>query len=45
MISIVKDVDDFCLKDELWSGAVDTLEVIIENNKLQDLLFLLEDHQ
>ena len=43
MLSIVKDVDGFELRDELWEGAVDTLKTIIENDKLMDLLYLLEE--
>jgi len=43
MLSIIKDVSGFELRDELWSGALDTLEAIIENDKLQDLMCLLED--
>jgi len=30
-IGIVKYVSDFSLRDELWSGAVDTMKTIIEN--------------
>jgi len=43
MLSIIKDISEFELKDELWSGAVDTLETITENDKLQDLMYLLEE--
>jgi len=43
MISIIKDINGFYLKDELWSGALDTIEVIIENRKMHDLIFLLEE--
>jgi len=31
------------LKSELWSGALDTLDTIMENNKLQELICLLEE--
>ena len=31
------------LKDELWSGALDTMETIIQAGKLQDLMDLLEE--
>ena len=43
MLSIIKDINDFELKNELWSGALDRLEVIVENDKLQDLMYLLEE--
>jgi len=43
MLSIVKDISAFELGNELWSGAVDTLEAITQNDKLQDLMFLLEE--
>ena len=43
MINIIKEIRDFELRDELWSGAVDTLERIAEKDKLQDLICLLEE--
>jgi hypothetical protein len=43
MLSIVKGISSFELKDELWSGALDTLKTITENDKLQDLMSLLEE--
>jgi len=43
MLSIVKEVNDYNLKNELWSGALDTFNTITENDKLQDLIFLLEE--
>ena len=43
MLSIIKEVSDYELKNELWSGAVDTFQTIIENDKLEDLICLLED--
>jgi len=43
MLSIVKDVSGFELKDELWSGALDTLETITQADKLHDLMCLLEE--
>ena len=43
MLSVIKDVSCFYLKDELWSGALDTLEVITENGKLQELMCLLDE--
>ena len=43
MLSIIKDVNDWEFKKELWSGAVDTLQTIIENDKLDDLMDLLEE--
>jgi len=43
MLSIIKDMSIYDLKNELWSGALDTLEAIIQNNKLQDLLDLLQE--
>jgi len=43
VLSIIKYIYDFELKDELWSGALDTLKVIIENDKLPDLISLLQE--
>jgi len=43
MLSIVKEVNDFELKDELWSGALDTLATITQKDKLRDLMDLLEE--
>ena len=43
MLRIVKEINDWELKDELWSGALETLETIDENDKMQDLMGLLED--
>jgi len=43
MLSIVKSINTWELKDELWSGALDTLGTITENDKLQDLMCLLEE--
>jgi len=43
MLSVIKDVNSYYLKNELWSGAINTFDVIAENNKLQDLMFLLEE--
>ena len=43
MLSIVKNINDWELKDELWSGALNTLETVIQGNKTQDLMCLLEE--
>ena len=43
MLSIVKEINPWELKDELWSGALDTLGRVARNVKLQDLMGLLED--
>ena len=43
MLSIIKGISDYELKNELWSGAVDTMNTIIENNKTDDLMCLLEE--
>jgi len=43
MLSIVKEINPWELKDELWSGALDTLGTITQNGKLQDLMGLLEE--
>ena len=42
-MSIVKEISAFELRGALWSGALDTLETIIENGKLQELMSLLEE--
>ena len=43
MLSIVKEISGYELKDELWSGALETLEIIIQEDKLQEFMDLLED--
>ena len=43
MIDVIKTVRGFELISELWSGALNTINVIIENNKLQKLMYLLEE--
>jgi len=43
VITITKDISAWELQDELWSGALDTVKTIIECDKMQDLISLLED--
>ena len=43
MLGIIKYISDYELKGELWSGALNTLDVILENGKLPDLMILLEE--
>jgi len=43
MLSIVKEINTWELKNELWSGALETLEIIIQAGKVQDLMCLLEE--
>ena len=43
MLSIVKDISAYELRDELWSGALNTLRAITEKDKLQDLMGLLKE--
>ena len=43
MIGIKKDCDFVELYAELWGGAVDTMETIIENAKTEELMQLLQD--
>jgi len=43
MLSIIKEVSDFEFRNELWSGAVDTIQTIIEKDRLSDLMDLLEE--
>jgi len=43
MLSIVKEISGYQLKGELWSGALETLETIVEADKLPDLMDLLEE--
>jgi len=40
---IKKNVNAWDLKNELWSGALDTLEVISENCKVGELIEFLEE--
>ena len=43
MIEIKKECDFYSLKRELWSGAVDTVQTIIEKEKTEELMQLLEE--
>lgn len=43
MIEIKKECDFYNLKKELWSGAVDTVNTIAENQKTDELMQLLEE--
>jgi len=43
MLEIIEYIDNFYLKNRLWSGALDTIEVIIKNGKTQELMYLLEE--
>ena len=44
MIEIIKTCNDFyILENELWSGAVDTMNTILENKKTRELMALLEN--
>ncbi len=43
MLSIVKAISAYELKDEVWSGALDTIRVITEQDKLHDLMNLLAE--
>ena len=43
MISVIDDINEFDLKKWLWSGAVDTYNIIYENDKLHELMYLLEE--
>ena len=40
---IVKEINGYELKGELWSGAINTLETIVDDGKLSDLMDLLEE--
>lgn len=43
MILIIKDCDFYDLQKELWSGAIDTVNTVIENDKTTELMELLEE--
>ena len=43
MISIKKELSFEDLKDECWSGAIDTLQKIEEEGKEDELMELLQD--
>ena len=43
MISIITDINNFDLKNWLWSGALDTYNEIMGNDKLHELMYLLEE--
>ena len=42
MIEIKKECDFYNLINELWSGAVDTVKTVLENDKTEELMQLLE---
>ena len=43
MISVINTIDEFYLKNWLWAGAIDTYNEILNNDKLQELMCLLEE--
>ena len=43
MLTITKDILSFELEDELWLGALDTLDIVVKNQKFPELLQLLEE--
>jgi len=43
MLEIKKECSFLELRDEVWCGAVDTLKTIVEKDKIEELMFLLED--
>lgn len=40
---MTKEINDYELKNELWNGALVTYNIIAENDKLQELIDLLEE--
>lgn len=43
-MEIIKEANGFYqLKDELWSGALETMQIIEDNDKQNELMTLLED--
>ena len=43
-MEIIKETNDFHqLKDELWSGALETMQIIENKDKQNELMTLLED--
>ena len=42
MLRIIKNIEGFYLKDELWGGALDTLLMVLEHEKFHELIYLLE---
>ena len=43
MLEVIQELRIWDLKNELWSGALHTLDTIIQNDKLHELMDLLED--
>ena len=43
MLEIIRELQGWEMKNELWSGALHTLNTIIQNDKLHELMSLLED--
>ena len=43
MISLIDEVAYYDLRDWLWSEAINTFDVIAENDKVQELMCLLEE--
>ena len=43
MLEVIQELRIWDLKNELWSGALHTLDTIIQNDKLQELMDLLKD--
>jgi hypothetical protein len=43
MLGIIKEINAYELEGELWSGALDTFQTIKENDKLQELMYVLAE--
>jgi hypothetical protein len=43
MLGIIKEISAYELESELWSGALDTFQTIKENDKLQELMYVLTE--
>ena len=43
MVEIIKECDFYELRAELWSGAVDAADTVMEHDRTDELMQLLED--
>ena len=43
MLEIIRELQAWEMKNELWSGALHTLDTVIQNDKLLELMHLLEE--
>ena len=42
-MTILKEINNWTIQEELWNGGLDTFEAVVENGKTSELIELLEE--